>query len=128
MEQRKTVVLIGLIPELVDFSSMPEMNAEKVRAGIAAQEGKLEAAGYDAHHLLVDLGETAESAIRSMLAEREYAADHHRRRASCAAPILGPLREGDQSRARGGTTLENLFQHESRRLARSRPQVGLSAC
>lgn len=68
----KSVLLIGLVPELVDFSATPGMSAEKIRAGIDAEEKKLEQAGYEAHHLLIDLGETAEAVIRAKLGERGF--------------------------------------------------------
>jgi hypothetical protein len=72
MKPKTSVLLIGLIPELVDFSGMPGLNAEKIRAGIAAEQGRFEQAGFDGHHLLVDLGETAEAVIRTKLTEREF--------------------------------------------------------
>lgn len=74
MEPSSSVLLIGLVPELVDFSGMPGMNAEKVHAGLAAERGRIQAAGFEAHQLLIDMGETAESVIRTKLAEREFAA------------------------------------------------------
>lgn len=72
MEPKPSVVLIGLIPELVDFTAIPEMNAAKVRALIESEEKRFEEEGFDAHHLLVDLGETAEAVIRAKLAERTF--------------------------------------------------------
>jgi hypothetical protein len=73
MEPNKSVLLIGLVPELVDFSAMPDLNAEKVRAGLAAEHRRIAAAGYDPHQLLIDMGETAEAVVGAELGQREYA-------------------------------------------------------
>lgn len=59
----KNVLIVGLIPELVDFTSFPGMTAEKVRAGLAASEKTLTDMGYEASTLLVDRGETAEQVL-----------------------------------------------------------------
>src|ERR1700723_1499986 len=73
MEANRSILAIGLIPELVDFTTMPGMNAEKVRAGIVATNTKMAELGYDVHQALVDLGETAEAALTAQLAGREFA-------------------------------------------------------
>ena len=69
---RKSVVIIGLDPSLIDFSSpdfaaFPGLNAEKVSAGITAAEEGLRALGYDAQHCLIDFGETAEEVVTAEL-------------------------------------------------------------
>jgi hypothetical protein len=70
---RKTQVLvIGLEPSLVDFSSMPDMNADKVRAGLDADQAKLAALGYDAELCLTDLGETAADVVTRKLSEKPF--------------------------------------------------------
>ena len=68
----KRVLTIGFIPELIDFSTMPHLNAEKVRAGLDADRRALIAAGYDARQLLVDLGETAEAVIANELTATSF--------------------------------------------------------
>ena len=68
----KQVLTIGLIPELVDFSTIPHLNAEKVRAGLDADRRALIAAGYQAHQLLIDLGETAEAVVVEQLAATTF--------------------------------------------------------
>ena len=73
MKQNRSIIFIGLIPVLVDFSEFPGMTAERVRTGLAAQLAQLASIGYDAHELLVDLGETAEVEVAKNLAEREFA-------------------------------------------------------
>lgn len=67
-----SVLLIGIIPELVDFSAFPGLDAEKVRAGIAAQIAQLNELGYDAQNIYVDLGETAEAELVTELSRRSY--------------------------------------------------------
>jgi hypothetical protein len=63
------VLCIGLLPEVVDFSMFPGLTAEKLAAGLAAQEAELVARGFDARWCLTDLNETAEAVLRAALAE-----------------------------------------------------------
>lgn len=67
-----TVLLVGLRPELVDFSTMPDLDAQKVQRGLDAQLAELRARGFDATWLLVDLGDTAEQVLRDALAATRY--------------------------------------------------------
>jgi hypothetical protein len=69
---KKQILVIGLEPDLVDFSSMPDMTAAKVRAGLAADKAKLEALGYAADLCLTDLGETAEAVVTSRLSGKSF--------------------------------------------------------
>ena len=73
MNPNRSILLIGFIPELVDFTDFHGMTAERVRTGLAAQQVKLKSLGYDSHELLIDLGETAEAAVAKALAERDFA-------------------------------------------------------
>ncbi|HET7834184.1 MAG TPA: hypothetical protein VFL43_00125 [Variovorax sp.] len=66
------VLVIGLEPTLVDFSSMPDMNAGKVRAGLEADQAKLAALGYEADLCLTDLGETAADMVARKLSEKAF--------------------------------------------------------
>ena len=68
----KRILLIGLEPTLVDFSSMPELDAAKVARGLRAQEQGLRDLGFDAAWCLTDLGATAEAVVRAALAEKPY--------------------------------------------------------
>ena len=68
------VLLIGIEPTLVDFSSMPDLDAAKVARGIQAQEQRLRDLGFDATWCLTDLGATAESVVRAALAAGPYEA------------------------------------------------------
>jgi hypothetical protein len=66
------ILLIGIEPELVDFSSMPDLDAAKVAQGLRAQEQRLRDLGFDAAWCLTDLGATAEAVVRTALAAKPY--------------------------------------------------------
>ncbi len=66
------ILLIGIDPSLVDFSTMPELDASKVAQGLEAQLKALIDLGLDARWVLTDLGATAESTVRAALAEKPY--------------------------------------------------------
>jgi hypothetical protein len=68
----KRILLIGIEPTLVDFSSMPELDAAKVSRGLREQEQRLRDLGFDAAWCLTDLGATAETVVRAALAEKPY--------------------------------------------------------
>jgi len=75
--ERKRVVIIGLEPSLIDFSSsdfaaFPGMTAEKVLSGITAAEEGLKALGYDAQHCLIDFGQTAEAVVTAVLQKQQF--------------------------------------------------------
>ncbi len=58
-----SALLIGLDPELIDFTSpdfaaFPGITAAKVMEGLTAAEVGLKALGYDALHCLTDFGES----------------------------------------------------------------------
>ena len=72
MSAQKRVLIVGLEPKLIDFSS-PEfaafsgMSAEKIMEGLNSSVASLEALGYRAELCLTDFGETAESVLRDRL-------------------------------------------------------------
>jgi malate/lactate dehydrogenase len=75
--ERKSVVIIGLDPSLIDFSSpdfsaFPGLTAEKVLAGITAAEESLKTLGYDAKHCLIDFGQTAEAVVTAELQKHRF--------------------------------------------------------
>ena len=75
--ERKSVVIIGLDPWLIDFSSpdfsaFPGLTAEKVLAGITSAEEGLKALGYDAQHCLIDFGQTAEAVVSGVLQQQRF--------------------------------------------------------
>ncbi len=72
MKNKKSVLIIGIDPKHIDFSSaefsaMPGINAEKVFNGIMGSAKALNELGYDAHVCWIDLGETAINVIKSDL-------------------------------------------------------------
>lgn len=75
MATKNAVLLIGLIPELIDFAAigMPQMSAGIIRGGLEAELTRFKDAGFEPRQLLIDMGETAEGEIQRALAEREYA-------------------------------------------------------
>lgn len=72
----KTVLTIGLDPELIDVSSSAfegnSVSAETIRGGLKAGEDKLNGLGHDAETLLIDFGETAEAVVRARLVGKAY--------------------------------------------------------
>jgi hypothetical protein len=72
MEKKKRVLVIGLEPTLVDYSLIPDMNAEKVMAALKADQVKLNALGYDTQLCLTDLGRTAEAVVLQKLSESAF--------------------------------------------------------
>lgn len=74
---KRSALIIGLDPELIDFSSpdfaaFPGMTAAKVWAGLTAAEEGLKARGYDAQHCLTDFGQTAEEVVTASLQQRQF--------------------------------------------------------
>ena len=73
----KSVLVIGLDPFLIDFTSpefaaFPGASAETVSAGLKAAEEGMKALGYDAHHCLTDFGQTAEAVVTACLQQRQF--------------------------------------------------------
>ncbi|HEU4410828.1 MAG TPA: hypothetical protein VFS43_36585 [Polyangiaceae bacterium] len=78
MTIEKSVLVVGLQPELVElsgleFGSMSDLSAEAVRSGLEAERQRLNDLGYDAHLCLTDLGETAEAVVAERLAQKRFA-------------------------------------------------------
>ncbi len=70
--ERKSALIIGLDPWLIDFSSpefaaFPGLMTEKVLPGITSAEESLMPLGYDVQHCLVDLGQTVEAVVTAKL-------------------------------------------------------------
>src|SRR5215472_92372 len=74
MVSKTRVLLVGLDPDIVDYSKspVPGLTAAKVRAAVEADSAKLETLGYSVKSLYVDDGKTAEAALASALATAEY--------------------------------------------------------
>ena len=74
---KKSVLMIGLEPTLIDFSSpdfamFPGMTAEKVSAGLQRDQLALASLGYDTQLCLTDFGETAEAVAREHLGRQRF--------------------------------------------------------
>ncbi len=75
MADKKSVLVIGLDPTLIDFSQpgyAPGMDATKVLAGLKSSEEELTRLGYSVQMCLTDLGETAEAVVRSQLKRKRF--------------------------------------------------------
>jgi len=77
MTPKKSVLSVGLQPQLIDFAdpayaAYPGMTAEKVQGGLDKDIATLNAAGCDAKLCLTDFGETAEAVIRANLMQNRY--------------------------------------------------------
>jgi len=75
MTDKKSVLVIGLDPTLIDFSQpgyAPGMDATKVRAGLKSSEEELARLGYSVQMCLTDFGETAEAVVRSQLKQKRF--------------------------------------------------------
>jgi len=77
MENKKTVLLVGIDPSLIDFTTpefaaMPDLTAEKVEMGIKNSINQLNELGYSAHLCWTDFGETAINVIKKTLQEKHF--------------------------------------------------------
>lgn len=77
METKKNVLIVGLQPQLIDFSgpefaAFPDLNADKVMEGLNASAKSLIALGYDTSLCLTDFGETAEAVLQKELKSKPY--------------------------------------------------------
>lgn len=73
----KSVLIIGLQPELIDFSApdfaaFPGLNAAKIHAALEADRAKLNGLGYEAQLCLTDAGETAEAVVAGLLKKKRF--------------------------------------------------------
>src|SRR5918994_251903 len=72
MGTKKRVILIGLKPEVVDYSNWPDLTPEKLMEALKVDEAILNSLGYDAQLCLVDLGEMAETVVPQKLTETAF--------------------------------------------------------
>jgi hypothetical protein len=75
MTDKKSVLVVGLDPDLIDFSQPgypPGMTAEKVFAGIRSSEEELTNLGYNVETCMTDFGETAASVVQTHLAQKPW--------------------------------------------------------
>ena len=69
---QKSIISIGLHPDVVDYSLFPGLTHEKLASGLKMQEQELQKLGFATTFLLVDLGATAEDEARRALQEKQY--------------------------------------------------------
>ena len=72
-----SVLIVGLQPQLIDFSSsdfaaFPGLDAAKVQAALDADEATLTSLGYDAQLCLTDFGDTAEAVVSERLKQQQF--------------------------------------------------------
>ncbi len=75
MTDKKSVLVVGLDPTLIDFSQpgyAPGMSTTKVLAGIKSSEDELARLGYSVQTCLTDFGETAETVVRNQLKQQRF--------------------------------------------------------
>ena len=77
MTGKKSVLIVGLQPQLINFadpaySAFPGLDAAKVMAALTADANNLNALGYDAKLCLTDFGETAEAVLSNELKSKDY--------------------------------------------------------
>ena len=77
MANKKTVLVIGIDPSLIDFNTpefaaMPGLTAEKVEMGIKNSVAQLNGNGYDADLCWTDFGETAIDVIKNQLLQKHF--------------------------------------------------------
>jgi len=77
MAAKKSVLVIGLQPTLIDFAApdyaaFPGMDAAKVLAGLKADQDHLNSLGYDTQLCLTDFGETAELVVIDQLKRQQF--------------------------------------------------------
>lgn len=77
MTAKKSVLVIGLQPALLDFAApeyaaTPGLTAEQVSAELKADAERLHELGYAAELCLTDLGETAEMVVSERLRMKQF--------------------------------------------------------
>ena len=72
MKAGKSVLVVGFEPTLFDYTTIPDLDAAKVMAGLKADETRLRNLGYEVELCLHDLGETAEAVVRDRLRQKQF--------------------------------------------------------
>ena len=72
MKAGKSVLVIGFQPTLLDYTTIPDLDAAKVMSGLKADETRLRNLGYEVELCLHDLGETAEAVVRDRLRQKQF--------------------------------------------------------
>jgi hypothetical protein len=72
---KKSVLLVGIDPELVDYTDPalpPGLNAAKVRAALQADVARIIALGFSVTECYTDLGKTAATVVAEALKKSNY--------------------------------------------------------
>ena len=75
MTDKKSVLVVGLDPTLIDFSQPgypPGLDATKVLAGLRSAEDELTRLGHSVQMCLHDFGDTAEAVLQSQLKQKRF--------------------------------------------------------
>jgi hypothetical protein len=77
MANKKTLLVIGIDPYLIDFTSpefaaFPGMTVEKVNEGIQISLTRLAELGYEAELCWTDFGKTAQQVVQGKLEKTQY--------------------------------------------------------
>jgi hypothetical protein len=76
MENRKSVLLVGLDPVLIDFSGPDfapmNLTAERVLSALRLDSERLRGLGYEVDACLTDFGETAERVVEDKLRTKPW--------------------------------------------------------
>jgi hypothetical protein len=74
MVAKARVLLVGLDPDIVDYSKspVPGLTAAKVHAAVEGDKAKLEAIGHSVKSLYVDDGKSAEAVLTAELSSGGY--------------------------------------------------------
>src|SRR5512135_400422 len=99
MAEKKSVLVIGLDPTLIDFSQpgyAPGMDATKVLAGLKSSEDELTRLGYSVQMCLTDFGETAEAVVQSQPKQKRFDCILNRGRSTNEPKQLHAVREVNQ--------------------------------
>ena len=72
MTAGKSVLIIGFEPTLLDYATIPDLDAAKVMAALKADEACLRGLGYEVELCLIDLGKTAETVVLDRLKQKQF--------------------------------------------------------
>jgi hypothetical protein len=75
MTDKKSVLVLGLDPALIDFSQpgcAPGMSTTKVLAGVKSSEDEITRLGFSGQTCFTDFGETAEAVVQSQLKQKRW--------------------------------------------------------
>jgi hypothetical protein len=72
MSGKKTVVLIGWDPDVVDYAKWPGLTPEKLRTALEGDCKKLNSLGYEADWLFIENADTAYDVVANALTLKPY--------------------------------------------------------